>query len=335
MATQTYIHPFQRGAELPLAVDFMTYAVRQRLPAWRICADPKPPFILEGETNWNCAKCPGQPVFNLPILATDTLQFQFQYSDNVNADPANPVFGWLDSGTGEGEYYMSARILDCECNAVPDMVYLDQFASAYGVAYDSEGGSFQWLTLDPGLLPSDLCCFILQVEQYVFNEEAGFPVLDQIITAGPFKRQDLAFCGPCEDETVLISGAWKKRDCWGRRYDIGFGANDTLFTDSVRLVGNIIYLGSENEPVFDGEVEIKNTKRDRYRLELSGIPPLIAQWLGTILAANQTLTIGDYAIDRKNGDTVGALSKTINEVEMFHTTLEFSIVCEIVNFGCE
>lgn len=40
-------------------------------------------------------------------------------------------------------------------------------------------------------------------------------------------------------------------------------------------------------------------------------------------------------LHRKNGDTVGALSKAINEVDMFYAILEFSIVCEIVNFGCE
>lgn len=334
MATITYAHPFERGAELPLSVDFQTYAVRQRLPAWRVCADPKPPFILDGETNWNCAKCPGQPVFNLPILAADSPQFQFQYDDSVNEDPTNPVFGWLESTTPAGEYYMAARIMDCECNGVVGMAFIDQFASDWGVAYDEKDGSFQWLTIDPGLLPSELCCFILLIEQYVFNTGAGIPVLDQIITAGPFYRADLAFCGPCEDETILISGQWKKADCWGRRYDIRFGSG-TFFTDSVRLVGNVVYLGTENEPIFDGEVEIKNTKRDRYRLELAGMPPIIAQWLGTILASNQTLTIGDYVIDRKNGDTVGPLNKALNEVQMFHTTLDFSIVCEIVNFGCE
>ena len=338
--SQPYIHPFTYGSESPLAVDFMTYAVRKRLPKYRVCPDPKPPFILDGQDNWNCAKCPGQPSFMLPVLTTDRLQFLFQYEDTVNEDPADPVFGWFDSGVGAGEYYMSARILDCDCNPVADMVYLDQFASDYGVAYDSEDGSFQWLTLDTGLLPSELCCFILQVEQYVFDVDAGFPVLDQIITAGPFYRADAAFCGPCgdatpEEETILISGQWKKRDCWGRRYDIPLGVGQTLFTDSIRLAGNIVYLGSENESVFDGDVEVKNTKRDRYRLELAGIPPIIAQWLGTILASSDVLTIGDYTIDRRNGDTVSGLVRKFDDVEMFHAVLDFSIVCEIRNFGCE
>lgn len=331
---QTYIHPFTYGKESPLAVDFMTYAIRQQLPTWRVCQDPKPPFILEGQDNWNCAKCEGQKPFSLPVNSADSFQFQFQFDDTVNTDVMNPTFGWLDSGAGAGEYYMSARILDCDCNPVVGMVYLDQFASDYGVAYDAESGSLQWLNLDIGLLPAELCCFILQVEQYVFNTEAGFPVLDQIITAGPFYRADLAFCGPCEDETVLITAKWKKKDCWGRRYDVPFGTTETLFTDSVRLVGNVVYLGSESEPLFDGYIEIKTKKRDRYKLELAGVPPLIAQWIGTLLAANDVLTIGGYTINRSGGDTVGAVSKLINDVGMFHTTIEFTQVCEINNFGC-
>lgn len=334
MAIQTYIHPFQYGAQSPMAVDFKTYAIRQRLPAWRVCQDPKPPFILEGLTNWNCARCDGQPAFQLPTLGTDKFQFQFQYDDTVNEDVMNPVFGWQESGTPAGEHYMAARVLDCNCDAVEGMDFVDLIASDWGVAYDADSGSLQWIEIDIGLLPPELCCFILQVEQYIFNPE-GDPVLDQTITAGPFYRADLAQCGPCDEETILITGTWKKIDCWGRRYDVGFGPDDTLFTDSVQLLGNVVYLGSENEFLQDGEIEIKVRKRDKYRLELDGMPPIIAQWLATLLSSNQTLTIGDYTIDRSKGDTVGGMSKEFKEVEMFHTTIEFSIVCEIQNFGCE
>lgn len=334
MATKTYIHPFTYGKESPLAVDFYTYAIRQRMPTWRVCPDPKPPFILDGQDNWNCMKCEGQKVFSLPVNSADEFEFQFQFGDTVNADVMDPVFGWLDTATPESGYYMAARILDCECNGVPDMVYIDQFASDYGVAYDTVSGSLQWLKLDVGLLPSDLCCFILQVEQYVLDAALGIPVLDKVITAGPFYRSDLSNCGPCDDATVLISAKWKKIDCWGRRYDVPFGDSDTLFTDSVRLVGSIEYLGSENESVFDGEIEVKTKKREKYRLDLAGIPPLIAQWIGTLIAANDLLVIGDYTINRKNGDTVGSVNRSIQDVQMFYTAIEFSQVCEVNNFGC-
>lgn len=334
MPVKTYQHPFGYGDESPVILDFKTYAVRRRLPMWRVCADPKPPFILFGETNWNCTKCEGQPPFKLPVLTSDSLQFQFQFDDSVNTDPMEPEFGWLESTTPDGEWYMSARILDCECNGVADMVFVDQFASDWGVAWDADGGSFQWINFDLSLFPTELCCFYLQVEQFVFNPDIGLPVVDQIITAGPYYRADIGACGLCEDNTVLISGTWKKKDCWGRRYDIEFGAGQTTFTDSVRLLGEVIYLGSESEDIYDGEVLVKSRQREKYRVELGGVPPLIAQWLGTLFASNDTLTIGDYQIDRSKGDTVGAVNKSLNDVQMFHTSVEFSIVCEIVNFGC-
>lgn len=335
MATQTYIHPFRYGAQSPKAADYQTFAIRQALPGWRVCQDPKPPFVLNGEDNWNCAKCEGEPEFFLPVLSSDKFEFQFQYDDTVNEDAANPVFGWLASTTGESPYYMSARILTCECNPVPDMVYVDQFASEWGVGYDEAGGSFQWLRLDVGLLPPELCCFILQVEQYVLNPDTGIAVLDQIITAGPFKRIDSTECDPCEEETVVLCGRWKKADCWGRRYDIAFGQNEELFTDCVRLPGNIVYLGTSTEPLFDGEVEIKTTVRSKYRLILKGVPPMIAEWVSTILGGNAFLSIGGIEIDRGAGDTVGGFERSLDNVQMFYGNIEFSTVCEMQNFGCE
>lgn len=335
--TKTYLHPFAFGETNIMPLDFKTFSVRKRLPGWRQCQDPKPPFITFGADAWNCAKCNGEKDFSLPVNADDQFQFQFQFDDGVNEDASNPVFGWRDAGTGEDAFYISGRILDCNCNEILDgietiLVNVDQFASSYGVAYDSTSGSFQWLNLDMGLIPEDLCCFMLEITYYTLVDNV--PTESQIITAGPFRRNDVSGCN-CpidEDKTVLICGSYKKADCWGRRYDVAFG--DSLFTDCIRVEGNIVRLGTSTEFAYDGEVLVKTVQKARYRLELAGMPPMIAEWVSNILASNDTLTIGDYSISRANGDTVGSFDKLLDNVQMFHGNVEFSIVCEIENFGC-
>lgn len=329
----TYTAPFQFGETNIMPFDFKTYAVRKRMPGWRVCADPKPPFVTFGETAWNCAKCEGEKTFELPVNTDDQFQYQFQFDDAINEDPADPIYGWQDSGTGENPFYMNARILDCECNSI-GLDLVDDFASDYGVAFDAVGGSYQWLNVDIGLIPTEVCCFYIQIEHYAPIE--GVPVNDQNIVAGPFFRNDTAGCGcnVSEDKTLLICGAYKKTDCWGRRYDIEFGASGTTFSDCVRVGASVIYLGTTSESTFDGEVEIATTQKKRYKLDLQGVPPMIAEWVSNILASNGVLTIGDYSIDRSKGDAVGSFDRSIDRVEMFHGSVEFSIVCEIQNFGC-
>lgn len=332
MALQQYKHPFQYGIENPLKVDFNTYAIRQKLPAWRVCQDPKPPFVLNGQENWNCARCAGEPDFMLPIETGDSFEYLFQFDDEVNTDVTNPNFGWRESGTGADEFYMRARMVNCDCSELAGFTFVDQFCSDWGVGWNEVGGSFQWLKVDWGLLPTEVCCFTLQVEKYVLVE--GLPVLDQTITAGPFWRNDSTACEMCAKETILLCGTWKKTDCWGRRYDVGFGANGTTFTDCVRLPGNVVFLGMGTESVFDGDIETKTNVRRKYRLELAGVPPMIAEWVATILGSNNTLSIGGYEINRAKGDTVGSFDRGVEGVEMFYGNVEFSQLCEIQNFEC-
>ena len=335
MATKTYIHPFSYGETNIMPLDFKTHSVRKRLPGWRMCQDPKPPFITFGEKGWNCYKCVGEKYFQLPVDVSDSFQFQFQFDDSVNEDPLIPIFGWQTSG-GEGLYYISAQILDCNCDPIMDgenevLGFVDEFASDYGVVFDAVGGSFQWMNVDIGLLPTDLCCFYIQVKSYGVVDDV--PTELQIVTAGPFSRID---CGLCKKEdTLLICGSYKKADCWGRRYNIEFGETESTFTDCIRIPGAVIYLGTSSESTFDGDVEIKTVQKKRYRLDIGGVPPMIAEWISNILASNDVLNIGDYTVSRKNGDTVASFDKSIDNVQMFHGSIEFSIVCEIENFGCK
>ena len=333
MPTKTYVHPFAYGSSSDI-LDFKTYAVRQKLPTWRQCQDPKPPFITFGETNWNCIKCEGEPAYFLPVNSADQYQFQFQFDDYVNTDPTNPAFGWLDSGTGLDPYQVSARVLDCDCVVVPGFELIDSFASDYGVAYSEAGGSMQWLNVDIGSLPSELCCFFIEVTLYYLVE--GTPTALQIVTAGPYRRNDGAECLLCpeEDDTILICGTWKKEDCWSRRYDVEFGTGDELFMDCIRVVANIKYLGTSSEGVFDGEVEVKTVQKTKYSIEFGGMPPLIASWVSTILASNNFLSIGGYEINRANGDTVGSFEQQQQGTGMFYGSVEFTLQCEIHNFGC-
>jgi len=334
MAIKVYQHPFQYGSESPKAVDFMTYAVRKRLPKYRVCPDPKPPFYLFGADSWNCAKCKSEKPYFLPVNQDDKFEFQFQFEDGVNVDPANPVFGWRESGTSANEYYVSARILDCNCDPIDGFGFIDLLSDDWGVGYDTAGGSFQWLRLDVSLLPVEVCCFNLQIIKYVLV--AGVATEDILITAGPFARADSATCTLCDNgsETILIIGKWKKADCWGRRFDLEFGDNATKFTDSVRLTGHIAYMGTAPETVFDDEVEVKTSLRKKYRLTLKGVPPLIAQWISTLLSSNEYLNIGGYEIDRSRGDTVSAFERDNLSTQLFYGSIDFTTVCEIENFGC-
>ena len=329
MATKIYEHPFSYGETNIMPLDFHTFSVRRRLPGWRQCQDPKAPFVTFGADSWNCSKCEGEKEFSLLVNSDDTFQFQFQFDDEINEDPSNPIYGWQDSATGLDPYYMNARILDCNCETL-GLDYIDEFAIDYGVSFDAVGGSFQWLKLDVSLIPVEVCCFYLQIEHY--NAITN----DQNIVAGPFRRNDVegCNCNPTIDETILVCGSYKKADCWGRRYDVEFGENAAVFSDCVRLVGSITRLGTGTDFTYDGEVLVKSLQRTRYRVDFAGMPPMIAEWLSNILASNGTLTIGDYTIDRANGDTVGAFDKAIDSVQMFHGSVEFSIVCGIENFGC-
>jgi len=170
MATKIYAHPFNYGTSSDI-LDFKTHSVRKRMPAWRECADPKPPFVTFGADAWNCAKCEGERPFALPVNTSDILQYQFQFDDSVNEDPANPVYGWQDSSSDDDPYYMKARILNCDCEAVESYNFIDDFSPVYGVAFDAVGGSFQYLQIDVGELPSDLCCFYIQIEHYVMVDD--------------------------------------------------------------------------------------------------------------------------------------------------------------------
>lgn len=328
MPTKTYTHPFSFGNGVPL--DFHTFAIRRKLPAWRVCEDPKPPFILDPNTNWNCAKCTGEKLYYLPVNISDKFEFQFQFDDVVNEDPTVPEMGWQESGgAANTDFYMKAKIVNCDCTPIEDLDFVDLIAEDWGVAFDEDAGSLQWLRIDVGLIPVEVCCFLIQVEQW--SADAAVT----IITAGPFVRNDTLCARLCEPETILICGSYKKADCWGRRYDIEIGAGGDTFQDCVRLEGEVVQLGTTSESVFDGEVEIKTSMRKRYRLDLGGMPPIIAEWLSNILASNSELTIGDYIIDRKNGDTVGSFDQSQKSSQMFHGSVEFSILCEIDNFGCE
>lgn len=332
MPTKTYVHPFTPGAESPKAVDFKTYAIRRRLPAYRVCPDPKPPFYLFGADAWNCAKCSSEKPFYLPVVTGDKFEFQFQFEDDVNPDPTAPAFGWRESTSGANEYYIAARILDCNCAPVDDLGHVDLLAEDWGVAYTDPGGSYQWFRLDMGLLPVELCCFNIQVVKYSLVE--GIATEDILITAGPYARADSATCSLCESETVLISGRWKKADCWGRRFDIGFGVGSALFTDSVRLNGFISYIGTAPEVVFDDEIEVKTSLRSKYRFTLKGVPPLVAQWISTVLSSNSYLSIGGHEITRSKGDVVAGFERENLNTQLVYGTIDFSTVCEIENFGC-
>lgn len=331
MPIKIYSHPFAPGIESPKEVDFHTYGIRRKLPAYRVCPDPKPPFYMFGADNWNCAKCDGEKPFYLPIVTDDKFEFQFQFEDDINADPTVPDFGWRESASPANEYYIGARILDCSCNAIEGLEHVDLFAEDWGVGYADPGGSFQWFRLDMGLIPVELCCFNIQVVKYTLVE--GVATEDILITAGPYARVDSDGCTLCDQETVLITGKWKKADCWGRRYDLGFGATGTLFTDSARLNGFITYMGTAPETVFDDEVEVKTSLRAKYRLTLKGVPPLIAQWISTLLASNGSLSIGCHEIVRSRGDIVSGLERE-GSTQLVYGTIEFSTVCEIENFGC-
>jgi len=334
MATKIYAHPFNYGTSSDI-LDFKTHSVRKRMPAWRECADPKPPFVTFGADAWNCAKCEGERPFALPVNTSDILQYQFQFDDSVNEDPANPVYGWQDSSSDDDPYYMKARILNCDCEAVESYNFIDDFSPVYGVAFDAVGGSFQYLQIDVGELPSDLCCFYIQIEHYVMVDDVL--VNDQNIVSGPYQLNDLAgcACNPDGDSTLQICGSYKKADCWGRRYDIEFGGDTAAtFSDCMRVDASIVYLGTTSESTFDGEVEVKTTQKNRYRIDIDGVPPMIAQWISNILASNGTLAIGEYTIDRGKGDVVGSFDRAINNLQMFHGSVEFAIVCEIENYGC-
>lgn len=97
----------------------------------------------------------------------------------------------------------------------------------------------------------------------------------------------LHFAGLARMKRFSISWIWKKRDCWGAGTILDLAQMIRLLSIQF-LVGRKYHIfGSENEPVFDGEVDISSISY-RYRLELAGIPPfIIAQWLGIILAVTR------------------------------------------------
>lgn len=317
--------------------DTKVYSIRKPLPVVWPCQPPPPPFFGSLADSWNCNTCGSEKKHSILFSATDIIPFQFRLDDDVNATRQFPTLGWQKSSGAENtSFYVKAKILDCNCTQVYGFV--DQFSTEYYVAYSEETGSRQVFWLDCSMLPSNLNCFIILVEQWVRSASNPAVLVEgTYYFSEPFVRDTSEFCV----KSTLIESSYEclGTDCFGRLYgqppstDSYFGQQPfTPLVDRLRLRGGIEYMGQSVErQTTDYNAIVSQTITKKYRLPVGVVPPYMSQWIGSILAGCEgTLKIGGKVV---TGAEVN-IERGTDATRMHVINIDFSNDCDLNAFVC-
>ena len=306
--------------------DARTFTRRLCLPLKLTCPPLQAPFISDPSQSWNCLKCPQDPKYCIPFRTGDTIPLQLRLEDFINTDPLNLTAGWQTATSTE--HYITAQLLDCNCEPVPGYETIDTFSGDYWVGYDSDYGSMQTFFIDTSLLPLDLECFRLKITTY--NNKTGELLEETIIHTEKFCRES------CED-TVQVCGTYSKEDCMFHYYQIPPsvltqaqsepGKRKSYYT-CWRIHGQVLSYGHRREQVVnDNDVTTSQKITEVFRLQGSKrIPPYIAKIICTILFSDVEVTI-----DGTEYEDAQAIEKLLGYGKAFKLDVELYRRCEL---GC-
>ncbi len=149
MPTITYTYP------LPVTMeDNLSLPALKLIPIINDCFNP---YLDDPFDGWNGTHCNYDPDYFIPVVADDTLFFQFFFKDFFN-DWDAPAFGFSD--------LITIKVYDCAGN---ELAVNPIIQSAVGK--DESGFAVQWCELDVNTIIEESCCFYFGFTNIAEDEE--------------------------------------------------------------------------------------------------------------------------------------------------------------------
>ena len=302
-------------------VSFQTYVRTLAMPI----NQPTNPFGLCHDQNEVC----NNPVSYM--AAGDFITLNLSLFDNINPNPANPIYGWREFSAPN--YWLQIDIIEDDGNIIPiDDVNLISDNYTVGVA---NGGYHQRIMIDANYVIAllNLDCFVLRLR--INDDPAGttfsycyYGRYRVVQVPSPTNPSATPNCIP----TVLVEGVYNKLDCNGVFLGPISGGNGTGVPTafySTRYAGEFELFGfsDEIEKNENGDVISQKTFQ-RARLRLYPLDELAILQLQTILSADEVYINGQPW----NRDT--SLEKNNDFDELWYANIEFSSVDCNRNLGC-
>jgi len=296
-------------------------------------------IICATDQSWNCKLCANDlPYFN-PVVAGDTLDFQFQQIDDWNGiDPNVAGFGSLGWGI-----FLDGFVKDCCTDEyIMDGGYpksivnyaLKKFVGVYPDTYYNgviNYKSMQQIRLDVDAILSDLNaqfpgsgCFYFEFVFYPAS--AG---TNTYLYSEPYK------VARCKD-TVLIEGIYGKKDCFGYWSSEDIIGDTTVsdiyaYNNRLRIPGKLetANFTINKEYVGTYQTTVSNEIIENYILYTNRIPYKITRQMVDILSATQVFIDGDeYVVDGEISKNNEIGSQWFCEIPLRNVTCSKSSGCK-------
>lgn len=271
------------------------------LPIKRDCSPTKTDWILQDcENVWCESKKSSDPEFTMSYEDGDIIHFQFQFDDEYNEDPENPISGWGS--------FVTARMI-CSGGSIA-LNEWDDFAT--GMVGWNGTNSYQILAVDTSLITREECkCWSIEVKSWKTTDEGD--VVSQTICT---ERFGLKRC----DDLVKVEGIYSEFDCFGNWY----GQPEPVYLGSLIQYSNALkwdgFLRDSGYTV-KKELYINKTKtvtsRQIWTLTVRvPIPPFAKNTLYGQLLAGEKLLIDDeeYYIESVEAEKFGNMFRVQVEV---------------------
>lgn len=154
-------------------VDLKSVSEWKPLPIKRTCDDN---FCADSA----CPDCGNDAPFYYYVKPEDTIALQFQLADTINADPANPTYGW---NSGEASWWLQMQVMSRDGTVLWEGDIRD-IANFYYVGYHEDYGTYQNVFVSVGKLQteigSDIPCFYFRVK--IRESLPDYYVADTMVT---------------------------------------------------------------------------------------------------------------------------------------------------------
>ncbi|MDH3771117.1 MAG: hypothetical protein OET79_09065 [Nitrospirota bacterium] len=292
------------------------------MPTRRDCPPLPPPFMYNEGDAWNCNLCGSDMCFFIPYKSGDVFSFALNLPDEVNTPGDNIVAGWKT--TAGGAWYVSAAIVGGDSGAVISD-NIDEFSSAYFVAYTEAAGSVQNFSIDTAApIFDDLDCFKIRLK-YRRILDGGLYEETATVWSEPFKALQ-----SCEESVAFVASAATCGGAVVSSYTNFLGTGGEAPATFIRVPGAVEFIGADiEETTTDRGIIIKKKKIENYEITAGIVAPYFAKMICGAAMSSESDFAGLQNIVNFTG-----ISKNNNESKNFVLTLQFSTECEANLFGC-
>jgi hypothetical protein len=266
----------------------------------KTCTDTVPNGCNGG---WNETHCQQDDDYCQPYLPGDKLYLQFHFS--AKDYPQLQYF-----------------IVCCDTEVETPVTSIHGLAiTQSGTTDDEARDDIQNLIINTALVPC--ACFYVKVKLFdcPLGEPCSEPVAEHCTEPWCAVR--------CDEPTLLISGTYTVRDCFGNYYGaFSSGGGNNNFEMQVRVRGTLELVGYD---FTEQKVGLDNARKDvtnRYLLRTEKLPPYVAEQLAAAFGGQQTFIDGT--------EYMGALKleKNFEEGAMWIVNTTLIKICENP-FFCE